>query len=692
MRPRGASLSYFGAVALTAALGTWARCAEFARVFTADGVLLKPTDSHYYVRFAQLQLETFPAFTRFDALVNHPEGAWIIWPPVHTWWVALHVALSGGRPEAGAAFVGVSATLVWFAVLAVPLRRVVGTAKALGCLLLLALMPAMIEGSGIGNADHHVHEPWLVIALVLGMTALLDAPRVSTALWVGVLLGGSRLLTTQSVLLLPLVVLTLALGVRDRSYARKLAPIALFTGAAAVLAFSVSADLFGDPRALHYAALSGFLPMAAVVMFGSVGLVLGMRGGDVRYGWTALPVALAGVFIVRSVLEGTSALAGGDPLVQIVTESQPVWRLWKALPALLGPVLFALPFIPLGLWNKARHERGLLPSVGLLWVAALLAMFLLQVRFVHALAGALALTLPMALYQLLEQSAPRVRRAGHALIGLGVIALGITLVPASPHSVPTDESLLRSTFAWLRSNTPAAPTEGVVASHDVGHLVTLWGQRPAVATPFSQLPWHVAGNARGAAVLGACDDAAAFDAAKATRARYVVATEFWVILGHPPRDNAKTVAAWLLDHAGLQTDARAASAHFRLIYESPEQRSSGHGPAARIFEVVEGAVLTGRGPPGVPVKATFNLMGATGVPRTYVRTTEVRADGTFRLRVAYPSVPASAAQDAPRYEISIGEARDFVDVQESDVREGREVRIGGAAEAPVTAHGAERGG
>ncbi len=41
-------------------------------------------DAYYHLRRAEYTLEHPPDVLLFDPLVNHPDGAWIPWPPLHT--------------------------------------------------------------------------------------------------------------------------------------------------------------------------------------------------------------------------------------------------------------------------------------------------------------------------------------------------------------------------------------------------------------------------------------------------------------------------------------------------------------------------------------------------------------------------------------------------------------------------------
>src|SRR5690606_17951473 len=108
-----------------ALLGLLGRLAYAPEILAADGPHVIPADSHYYLRFAQLQEGAFPAFRRFDPLVNAPSGAEILWPPLHTWLVrAAMVTL--GTPEAparGAVWVGPLSFLGWVFVLGALTRR-----------------------------------------------------------------------------------------------------------------------------------------------------------------------------------------------------------------------------------------------------------------------------------------------------------------------------------------------------------------------------------------------------------------------------------------------------------------------------------------------------------------------------------------------------------------------------------------
>jgi dolichyl-phosphooligosaccharide-protein glycotransferase len=89
------------AAAGTLLLGLLARLATWSWVFPGGRVELVPSDSHYYVRLALLQLTTRRPID-FDPFVAFPSGALNFWPPLHTLFVTMAVRLAGD-PEAGAA-------------------------------------------------------------------------------------------------------------------------------------------------------------------------------------------------------------------------------------------------------------------------------------------------------------------------------------------------------------------------------------------------------------------------------------------------------------------------------------------------------------------------------------------------------------------------------------------------------------
>ena len=694
-RPARAVGAALAAVALVAA-GAWARCADFRSVFPLSGeVELVPADSHYYVRFALLQLHAFPRFVSFDPYVNFPTGARILWPPLHALGVALAVKLGGlAFPERGAAFVDPALSVLWLAALAVLGRRWLRGARSLGLLLVLALTPSAVESGLLGCADHHVHEPFLAAATALALGHALEARSRRAAWGVGVLLGLGRLLTPLAFAYVPVLALAVPLAALVRREAGAFAAgVALRAGGACAACLAVGVLAFGEARSLEYEYLSGFHPLFALAVFLGAAALAWLRCGDRRGRW-ALPVALAvGLPLVPQLLRAAGHLGRADPLLAVVGESQPLLSDPRWALSLLGAPLLALPVALWGGLRRVVRERAVDVLPALLAATFLGLAAAMQARFAQALAGALAVLLPLGLSSLLpEGTGLRVRRMGQAVLALGALSLAPQLWPLPPHPPVKDVARVRPTLRWMRANTPPAsadpygpeaPRYGVAASYLLGHFLTLWAERPEIASTFSQAEVHQAGNRRAGAVFAATDDEAAYQRAKETGARYVLATPSEVIVGFADFDRPRSLLTHLLDAGGMATAEKPATAHFRLVFDSGEERLRKEGgPYARLFEAVPGAVLRGRGPAGEEVVATLELRTNRGAKLRYERKGRVDDRGDFALRVAYATTAGGAVtpEETAGYVVRIGGRTASVTVREEEVLRGAEVDVRGPEE------------
>ncbi|MDY7230578.1 STT3 domain-containing protein [Hyalangium rubrum] len=667
-------------------LGVWARCSGWRSVFVGDEVELVPADSHYYVRFARLQLAAFPRFVTFDPFVNFPEGASILWPPLHTLFVALAIA-GPGSAELGAAWVGPGLSALLLAAVGLTVARFHGRGPALAALALLALTPTAVESGALGNADHHVHEPFLALLAPALFGYALASGRRGPALAAGLVVGFGRLLTTTAFTLLPCLAvggLAAALIASRRETPERAASALKAAGAGAVGSLALGVLLFGHPTRLDYESLTAFHPILALALFcGAVGLVA-LRARDKRGAvWLAVAL-LAGLALSGEFLRAMGHLGRGDPMMATVVETEPLLKDPKWALELLGPLLLALPFAAWGAWRLAASGSPVawpaLATAGLLTAASAV-----QARFAQGLSGAatclVVLTFP-ALMAGLPAVWQRVAKVAGAMVCL--LLLG-PLFPQPARPPPDQVRLVRPTLRWMKEHTPPAaddpyrPSEtryAVVADHELGHFVTLWAERPEVASTFFQASAHVAGNARAAQVLAERDDAQAFRLAQETGARYVLATPSVRLVGHPPDAATSGLVGWLLDETGMAVDDRPASAHFQLVYDSLEQRRKTPVSAARVFQVVPGAVLTGHGPPGETVTASLRLRNHHGRTFEYVRKARVDPSGRFELRVAYPTegTPWVAPHDVGgSYALSLGTRTLSVTVPRAAVESGANI-------------------
>jgi dolichyl-diphosphooligosaccharide--protein glycosyltransferase len=668
---------------LLLAVGTAVRLTWWDYTFAADGVQLQPTDSHYYARFAQLQLRAFPRFDAWDAYVNAPEGANIIWPPLHTGLAALFAWLAGpGREEAGVAFVDLAAfcldaTLLWWL-----LRRRMALRPALLAVATVALVPITAFNTGIGGADHHVHEPYLAAGIAFLFAEALERRDARTAFLAGLLVGGARLLTTLGFLFLFPVAAALPLyALRHRSEPGNWGRLGLGLGLGAAVSLWGAAFLSGKPLSLTYVESSLFQPLTC--------LSASLAAAALAEAWTsrrrALPLLGAALLLALPLLgefrHGLDDLLRKDALLATVQESQPAYRNPRWTAELLGPLgLSAVVLLPLVV-RAATRSGSALAWVTVSGVAAWGACTALQARFLQPAAGPLALALALGVEHLLEGAPASRRRAAFAALGLLFVTTGLA-ARSDWDGERTEEQRLRPVMDFLRTQTPGPadpldahtpPAWTVVAGNDWGHLVTLWGQRAAVATPFSQAAVHVKGNARAAAVLTATDDETAYRLAVETKARYVLGTPS-PVAGATSEQLQAGLVRRLMQHAG--TREGEASGHFALVFDAPGGRGGGDArPFGRLFEVVPGAVLTGKATPGSTVRAELPLRTNTGEPLRAVHVTRADAAGRYAVRVAHATRPLGQVVPEGPWRVSHDGEERPVEVPPEAVREGRELQV-----------------
>jgi dolichyl-phosphooligosaccharide-protein glycotransferase len=693
-RPRPASrscLAFWAGWGALLALAVLARVAAWRQVFLEGGVELVPTDSYYYVRYALLQQHAFPFFHRFDPYISFPSGAFIIWPPLHTWLVALFLALGPAEPERAAAWVGPGIALVELGLLTLLARRWLGGRVALGALALMALVPAAVASGSLGNADHHVHELTLsaLAALLMGRALLQGSPRLGAA--AGVALGLGRMFTTTSFTLVPGMAAAIPLAaLLTRSAPGASSRVGLAAGGGLALAQGLAVAWFGTLSSLAYYDVSLFQPLFGLGLFSAGAGVAAFLEHRRRWPLPLVLAALCAVPLVAEVSRAFGHLTHQDPLLTIVSESIPLWRDGAFARQLLGALCLLLPMGLAAGALRAWRERDVMMATLVAGTLPLIGASLLQARFTQPLLGSGALLTSAGLGWALRQATPRIRHVSTALLGLVGLSLLASVVPSRRPAAPTDEGLIRSTLAWLRTHTPppspawdtrVAPAYGVVAYFNLGHLLALWAERPAVATPFSQVPEHVHANLAATEVLSAPDDEAAFAKAQALSARYVLLIPIEYFLGKLKLPPGQTVHDWLLEHAGMAQGPRPASAHFRLIHESVESRPDKPSlPYARLFERVPGAVLQGRCAPGAPVSARLELTTPRGTPLHYTPRTTADAQGAFFLRVAYPTEADAAASDlraAGPYQVTCEGGGGTASVSEAAVREGAALGLDG---------------
>jgi len=114
----------------------------------------------------------------------------------------------------------------------------------------------------------------------------------------------------------------------------------------------------------------------------------------------------------------------------------------------------------------------------------------------------------------------------------------------------------------------------------------------------------------------------------------------------------------------------------RLIFES----SARGGPVPvsvgkfRVYELVQGAELVGRAPPGSEVKALLRYRTAAGSKLAYANKSVADEQGRYRMRLPYASGALNGSIETQRaYRIRAADRQERVVVGEEDVLEGNEL-------------------
>jgi dolichyl-phosphooligosaccharide-protein glycotransferase len=237
------------------------------------------------------------------------------------------------------------------------------------------------------------------------------------------------------------------------------------------------------------------------------------------------------------------------------------------------------------------------------------------------------------------------------------------------------------------------PEYGVLADWGLGAYIVNIARRPTVATNFG---WETHGLFESALFHAQTDPEAALQVIAENRVRYVMVNQFTSsidnhrsiaeyavksgragakrLLGrHDPR---KTMYFRLMEHdasAYMENGTLVrALGNYRLLHES----TLGQIHLLKLFEVVPGAMLVGRGKPGDNVDIRLELRSPVGRNISYLDRTLVEDDGTYRFRVPYSSVVSSGIIiPLSPYQVQAGGKTHFVRVNEEDVRQGKPVGI-----------------
>jgi dolichyl-diphosphooligosaccharide--protein glycosyltransferase len=708
-------------------LGLGLRGFTFQRVFRGDAIVFPIGDAYYHMRRAEFSLQRLPDVLLFDPLVNHPGGAWIPWPPLHTLLLASAGRALGGTQHdlelAGAwlpPLLGALTALPVFGATAV----LAGRGIALLAALLVALFPMSISYSDVGNADHHCTVSlfgalWLWGALLAvrehpGRSLRIAAQALIVLGRLGVLFswGGSLLY----VFVADGAVLAV-LALRGRAGAVRAHASGLVATAVPV---ALIVPALGPPVGGTYTALSlSYLHAPALLALASVAFVCAAlersrptRSVLVRAARSAALAAIAAAALLAlpgllpTLRAGAGFVGKQEPWAAQNAEQQPLFAPghangWLRPVWYFGGFGYVIPLVPLVLLFVARDPRRRDPAFVLaIWTAGFGALAAAQLRYGNDYAPSAAVGLALCIDTLrrtLPERSGRVAATLATLLGAGPIvaqhALQARFEIAARNATPLADPLLATAAGTLRRfaeevrrATPETggyfdryerPAYGILCPANVGHVLHYVAHRATPSDGFGPYSGsrHWEQSRR---FFELRSEELAVRAADALAARYVMTVEYGPV-------EYRSLSQRLHREDGLERDDSPRFERFRLVVEGPRggrPLTDLYGGVAapgvapyKLFERVAGAVIEVHTEAGAPVEATLVLHSPFGRHFVYVAKTTAGADGVARLRVPYASDAKTPVAAREPWELRVGDARLSVMVSEEAVLQGATVPV-----------------
>jgi asparagine N-glycosylation enzyme membrane subunit Stt3 len=684
------------------ALAAWARLSSIPKVFVEGEILPQGGDSAYHLRRTLLTAADWPRVPVHDPLMNWPDGGPCHWAPGLDLLAATAIRALGLDPSSTAAstlamLVPVALGLLVVAACWELARRLVpdgpgSTFVPVAAAVVVALLPQAEATGRVGRLDHHVAE--VLCMTLLGVWVLAAArPRAEPRPWAWEVAGAATLLGglvffAGSVLYAAIATVMMGVVIVLRSRAGEPGNLVGSGAPAFVLAALGCALVYGEPvdATFSYVFPSRLQPVLLLTAAAALGLARLLLEATSRRraigGVLALFAVLAMVPAVgHEVMAGLVGWLGRqDPWLASIHEFQPMllggpldpaaWgevRRLLALPGLLGVIL-----IPLGLREAIRLDRrlgGLFAG----WTLVMLALTLWQLRFGRLFTVNLAVCTALALWGLSSRVGDR-RSSVAALLLLALIGASPNL--RKPLTIPPVRSLapLEEAAVAMRLRGPVVPGTGagVFVPWDMGHFVLQIAHRPVVATGFGTYLDEAGFSETAAAPRGT--EAQLVSWMERRDLGYVIAGGATLLRVRDSRGRGPLMAGadglGRLDPETLRelplgnllvggSGVPGVVPHLerlRPVFASTATigRAAMPLPVLWTYELVEGRVLRGSGPPGATVGVRLDLE-VRGAVLPWMATGTVGDDGAWTIRVPLePGADYGSVRTAARYLVQVG--------------------------------------
>ena len=700
----------------------------------AGGFYFYSIDSYDHLRRITLGVKRFPSLADFDYYAAFPHGLGQLWAPGFDYLLSAICFLAGGtratieticfffNPFAAT----LAVLLIFFIARAVFTSQTAGVVAA----LLLAIHPAYIAYSLPMNFDHHSVEP-LVALLLFALPLLERHGRLSLAAMVFAIcaLLLAILLWRGSTLYWGLAFVSVFCRVvigNNRGVA--LSYSVIFGGLGLILAAYCAIDPWGGARQLSFGVISLFHVCLLAAWAAILLLFWRCRTRRLFFLWLGGVATLAMVAIltgplagmVKQLVGGLSFVRGqGDPWLESNSELRGVFKarysFWYSASYLtafwfLAPIAVCLGFRQ---WNKGGRADSLLLNF-MVW-SPLLAMGFI-IRYSHISAVFMSLAGGFLVAVLWDAC------ASNRLKWLVISCFLLLLLPGIPHFREAMTADLpdhmkyglygeQGLLAWLKRKTPATshwldpiqkPEYGVLAPWSMGAQIYQIAERPALSTAFG---WEAYGFFQEAGFWVTEKESKALAIIREGQVRYVVAqanhdlqSDFDEVvhaqakgdlapdIAGPVFKPERTMQTRLMHGDGSMMKVGGgmlpALESLRLVYESGYLARKEGGASAglsyyKVFEVVKGAVITGKVVSAAPVTLMLELQTSRQRKMTYLSQAVADENGVFTVRVPYATT-GQQGDTLPLgvYTIYAGrELKGTVAVTEADVVNGGTVDV-----------------
>lgn len=677
---------------LSAALGfaLFIRLASFRNFINPDGgFFFYSVDAYEHLRRITLGVHSFPSIPAFDYYAGYPEGTGQLWSPLFDYVLSFVSLLFGGTRVAIETVSFFSnpffASLTVLLIFAVAKKAFSSTAAGLAAAFLIAGNPGHISYSLPMNFDHHVFEP-IAVLFLFSLPFFEENHRLSikARLFAAFLLVLAIFLWRGSTLywgatFLAVFIRSLVSNNKGLSLDYALS----FIMASFIIALICVINPWGSASSVSFGIISWF-HVIALLFFAFILLLFSTSKTKTTFSYALAGFAGAGILSLlvpqvrdffSGIISGISFLRGaGDPWLESNSELHGVFSKYGFFysASYLTAAWFAAPFgIALALKN---WKKGGMTDKYLITLAAWSPLiFLGLIRRYTPIAGVLSSLAVAYLIAIAWESTVEFKKRG-----LLVACSALLLLPTFQHYAVTVSGSLpphltqglygkNGAFEWIKNNTPKTswyhdpiqqPEYGILANWDLGAKINYLSERPALATAFG---WETHGYYEQALFMVTDRPETAYSIVKNNRTGYVLLRAFENLKidysaardGEAKNRLPQGISGDFNPHFSIynrlmNADGSAyktrdafvpALGNYRLLFETDYlfQKKELPFPVSyyKVFEVVSGAVIRGKGKPNTVVSISIPLMSSRKRTFSFQDMAMTDKDGNFVFKVPY---------------------------------------------------------